>query len=283
MKIKITGDSTLDLTPALMEKYNISLVSLEVNLGMKTYLDCVNITREDIYNFEKATGLLPKTAARSALIYKEFFKKFIDEGYEVIHFSLSSQISASNQSAIAAAAEIKGVHVIDTLALSTGSALLAIYAYELAEKGLNAEEIVKKVTARIPNVQTSFIIDTLHYLYKGGRCTKLQLLGANLLKIKPTIVMVNGKLDVGKRFRGIMTKVVLDYVDSILETFNTPDLARVFITHTDAPKEVVNMVREKLSSKYAFKEIIETTAGATITSHCGKGTLGILYINDFVK
>ena len=267
MKIKITGDSTLDLSPDLLEKYNISLMPLEVSLGSDTFLDCVNINRQDIYDFESKTGKLPKTAARSAVIYKEFFEKFINEGYEVIHFSISSQISASNQSANAAAQELKGVHVIDTLALSSGSALLAIYAYELAQEGKTAQEIVPEVKKRIPDVQTSFIIDTLDYLHKGGRCSTLQLLGANLLKIKPTIVMKDGKLDVGRKFRGPMKKVVLGYVDHILDTYNTPDTKRVFITHTDAPQDVVDAVKKSLKEKFSFSEILETTAGSTITSH----------------
>ncbi|HEY8390952.1 MAG TPA: DegV family protein [Clostridia bacterium] len=280
MKIKITGDSTLDLSPELLEKYNISLMPLEVNLGSDTYLDGVNITRQDIYDYEKNTGKLPKTAARSAQVYKEFFEQFLNEGYEVIHFSISSFLSSSNQSANMAANELKGVYVIDTLALSTGSALLALYAYDLAQEGKTAQEIVDAVNARIPHVQTSFIIDTLNYLYKGGRCSKLQLFGANLLKIKPTIIMKDGKLDVGKKFRGPMLKVVQGYVQDILETFNTPDTKRVFITHTDAPQEVVDAVRNMLKEKFDFAQILETKAGSTVTSHCGKGTLGILYIND---
>lgn len=280
MRIKITGDSTLDLSDELLQKYNISLMPLEVNLGSETFLDGVNITRQDIYDYEAKTGKLPKTAARSAVIYKEFFEKFTNEGYEVIHFSISSLLSASNQSANEAAKELKGVYVIDTLALSTGSALLALYAHDLIQEGKSAKEIVDLVNQRVPHVQTSFIIDTLNYLYKGGRCSKLQLLGANLLKIKPTIIMKDGKLDVGKKFRGPMIKVVLGYVQDILDMFNTPDTKRVFITHTDAPEEVVNAVRETLKKRFSFSEILETRAGSTVTSHCGKGTLGILYIND---
>ena len=281
MKIKITGDSTLDLSKELLEKYKISLMPLEVSLGEDTYLDGVNITREDIYNFEKQTGKLPKTAARSAYVYKEFFESFLNQGYDaVIHFNISSLISASHQSASQAAKDLNNVYAIDTLALSTGSSLLALYAWELAQEGKGAEEIIELVKNRIPYVQTSFIIDTLNYLYKGGRCSKLQLLGANLLKIKPTIIMKNGKLDVGKKFKGPMHKVIIEYVNHILDSYNTPDLSRVFITHTDAPDEIVQEVKNILKEKFAFKEILETTAGATITSHCGRGTLGILYIND---
>lgn len=281
MKIKITGDSTLDLSKELLEKYQISLMPLEVTLGDDTFLDGVNITREDIYNFEKKTGKLPKTAARSAFVYKEFFESFLAQGYDaVIHFNISSLLSASHQSTYQAAQELTNVYAIDTLALSTGSSLLALYASELAQEGKTAQEIVDLVEKRKPYIQTSFIIDTLNYLYKGGRCSKLQLLGANLLKIKPTIVMKNGRLDVGKKFRGPMAKVVTEYVKNILDSYNTPDLTRVFITHTDAPAEVVQEVKNILTERFNFKEILETTAGATVTSHCGKGTLGILYLND---
>lgn len=280
MKVIITGDSTLDLTAELLEKYEIRLLPLEVNLGDNSYKDGVNITREDIYNYERTTGKLPKTSAISVEEYKEVFESYTSQGYEVIHFNISNKLSVSNSNAITAAAELKGVYVIDTLALSTGSALLAIYARELLNQGLSAKETVEKVNKRIPYVQTSFIIDTLQYLYKGGRCTKLQLLGANLLKIKPTIYMDDGKLEVGKKFRGPMLNVILSYVDHILETYNNPDTKRVFVTHTDAPKEIVDMVRQRLREKFNFEEILETTAGATVTAHCGKGTLGILYIND---
>jgi DegV family protein with EDD domain len=281
MKIKITGDSTLDLSKELLEKYEISLMPLEVSLGEDTFLDGVDITREDIYNYEKQTGKLPKTAARSSYVYKEFFESFLNQGYDaVIHFNISSLLSASHQSASQAANDLNNVYAIDTLALSTGSSLLALYACEFAQEGKDAEEIVELVKKRIPYVQTSFIIDTLNYLYKGGRCSKLQLLGANLLKIKPTILMKNGKLDVGKKFKGSMTKVILDYVNHILDSYNTPDLSRVFITHTDASDEVVQEVKNILKEKYAFREVLETKAGATVTSHCGKGTLGILYLND---
>lgn len=279
MKIKITGDSTLDLTPELLAKYNISLVSLEVTLGTDSFLDGVNITREDIYAYEKRTGNLPKTAARSAEVYKEFFESFTSQGYAVIHFSISSKISASNQSAVQAASQLSNVYVIDTLALSTGSALLALYACELAGRpGADAKAVYETVSKRVPDVQTSFIIDTLHYLHKGGRCTKLQLLGANLFKIKPTILMKDGQLDVGVKFRGPMHKVILNYVDGILDKFNIPDTSRVFVTHTDTPAEIVAMVKQRLV-EFGFQEILETTAGSTVTSHCGKGTLGILYIN----
>jgi DegV family protein with EDD domain len=281
MKIKITGDSTLDLSKELQEKYDISLMPLEVTLGEDTFYDGVDITREDIYNFEKQTGKLPKTAARSAYVYKEFFESFLNQGYDaVIHFNISSFLSGSNQSATQAAQELNNVYPIDTLALSTGSSLLAIYAWELAQEGKTAQEIVEAVNKRISYVQTSFIIDTLNYLYKGGRCSKLQLLGANLLKIKPTIIMKNGKLDVGKKFKGPMANVIKEYVNYILDTFNTPDLTRVFITHTDAPADIVKEVKSILKDKFKFKEILETTAGATVTAHCGKGTLGILYFND---
>jgi DegV family protein with EDD domain len=159
-------------------------------------------------------------------------------------------------------------------------ALLAIDAAEQIAQGKSADEIFERAQTRVPGVQTSFIVDKLDYLHKGGRCSTLTLLGANLLKIKPTIVMKDGKLTVGKKFRGKLWSTVDAYVDHILDTFDTPDNTRVFVTHTEIEPEIVDAVKNRLKERSSFAEILETTAGSTITAHCGKGTLGILYFND---
>jgi len=281
-RIKITADSTVDLPPELLEQYNISTMSLDVLLGDDVRRDGIDITPEDIYSFVEKTGKLPKTSAINAERYTEFFNKYLADYDYVIHFSLSSGISMTHNGARMAAEDLGGrVKVLDSLALSTGTALLAIDAAEQVAKGvLDADAIFARAQSRIGAVQTSFVIDKLEYLYKGGRCNMLSLLGANLLKIKPSIVMKDGKLAVGKKFRGKYWAVVNEYVDYILDLFNTPDLTRVFVTHTAVDPEIVQAVKDRLAERFPFCEILETVAGSTITAHCGPGTLGILYLND---
>lgn len=279
-KIMITTDSTADLGH-LFKELNIPNLPLAVNLGDDSFLDGENIFPEDIYKFVAEKKVLPKTAARSIEDFKAFFESFTSLGYEVIHFNISSYMSASNANAIKAAAELDEVFVVDSLSLSTGTGLLALYAYDLAKSGkYGGKEIAEMTRKRTGAVQASFVVDTLSYLYKGGRCSGIASFAATVLKIKPTILVSKGEMIVGKKYMGGIDKSIIKYVESTIETFNTPDLKRVFITHTNANESTINLVKEKLKKMANFEEIIVTSAGATITSHCGKGTLGILYLND---
>ena len=281
MKIKITADSTCDIPAELQKEKGISIIPLEVILGAEVIQDTGWELTQKIYAYEKATGKLPKTAARSSEVYGEFFAEQLESCDAIVHYSISHKCSASLQEAARAALKFDGkVFVIDGYALSTGTALLAFYGCDLRDKGLDAKTIYEESLKRVKHAQTSFIIDRLDYLYKGGRCSRLALFGANLLKIKPTIVMRDGALEPGKKFRGPTARVVESYVDYIMDTFNKPDLKRCFITHTEIDPEIVNAVRLQVAERYRFEEVIETVAGAVITSHCGKGTLGVLYIND---
>lgn len=281
MKIKITSDSTCDLTPELYAKYDITNMPLRVMLGDEEFSDGVDINPPKIYDFVAKTSLLPKTAARNAAEYEEFFAKQLEQADCVIHYGLSSEMSASCNEAKKAAQLFNGkVFVVDTLALSTGSALFAIDAVECVQKGMTPEEIVARSESRVDANQTSFIIDKLDYLFKGGRCSRLQMLGSNILKIKPSILMKKGALHVGDKYRGRLAVSVAAYVNQTLKTFHTPDLTRIFVTHTQMDQEIVDSVMKQIAEQFPFKEIIDTTAGSTITSHCGPGTIGILYFND---
>ena len=280
--VKITTDSTADLN-ADFEKYDIGVLPLNVILDGESYLDGVSIVPEDIFRKYEEKKVLPKTAARSPEDFAEFFRSYTDCGHEVVHINISSKISMTHDNAMKAAKETKGVYVIDSLSLSSGTGLLVLYAAELAKKGLSAKEIAELVKKRVPFVQASFVVDTMEYLHKGGRCSSLARIAASVLKIKPTIEVRDGGMQVGKKYMGSFDKIITKYVEATLSEFNSPDLTRIFITHTSASPETVEKVKEKILEIAPFVEVKETFASSTITSHCGKGTLGILYINDGVK
>lgn len=279
MKIAISAESTIDLPKEVLAEFDIRTVPFTLVMDDTTALDG-EVHAEDLFAFVEKTGKLPKTSAVNEFQYEEFFQKLLNEGYDaIIHFSLSSKISSACNNAILASKKFKNVYVIDTLALSTAIAVQAIYGRKLADKGYSPEEIVEKVKARIPNVQTSFVLETVNYLYKGGRCSALAKLGANLLHIKPKIIMKDGSMTSTKKYRGNMMKVVMDYVEDTLKESKKIDHDLVFITSSSAPDDVVEAVRARLE-KEGFRRIVPTHAGATITCHCGPHTLGILYYDD---
>lgn len=281
MKIAISTESTLDLPKELQEKYDISVIPFTVILGDKSGFDG-DITPEEIFAYVDETGVLPKTAAVNEFQFDKYFKRLLKSYDAIIHISLSSGISSACQNAVIAANELKNVYVIDSQSLSTGISLLAIYARQLADKGLQPEEIVEKVTARVPFVQASFVINSLNYLYKGGRCSGLARFSAALFRIKPQIIVKDGKMAPYKKYTGRNEKAVASYCSDTLDEFNNPDLSIAFVTHSHATPEMVEIAKEALK-KRGFKLIYETVAQATITSHCGPKTLGILYINDGMK
>ena len=278
MKIAISAESTIDLNKEILDKYQIHIVPFQVVLGERIDDDGV-INGQEIFDFVKANKILPKTVAVNEYAFEEHFKKLLEEYDAVIHVSLSSQISSACNNAINASKKFENVYVIDSLSLSTGIALLAIYASNLVNEGLEAKEIYEKVKDRVNKLQVSFVVNTTEYLYKGGRCSSLARLGSLLLRIKPQIVLREGKLVPGKKYFGKSSWTVRDYVKDTLEEFNTPDLSLVFITHSHATPDMISEAQILLKSA-GFKQIVETTAGATISSHCGPKTLGILYFND---
>lgn len=277
--VKITCDSTADLDEEF-KKRDIDFLPLIVTLGDKSYYDGVDVTPPDIFAFVKEKKILPKTAARSEDDFYNFFNQYVEQGMEVVHFNISSKFSSSHDMAKKAAERLKGVYVVDSYNLSSGTGLLAMYAKDLAEQGLDAKTIFDRTTARIPFVQASFVVDTMEYLYKGGRCSGVASFMASMLRIKPMILVRDGGMVVGKKYMGSFDKVILKYVNDTLSRFNTPDYTRIFITHTYAEDKTVQLVREEIKRLAPFADIIETHAGCTVTSHCGKNTLGILYINQ---
>lgn len=279
MKIAISAESTLDLSKELIKQYDVHVIPFTVLLGETPYLDG-DINSQDIFDYVDKTKILPRTCAINEFQYHEYFQGLLDQGYDaVIHFSLSSEISAACSQAINAAKKMDNVYVIDSRSLSTGIALEVIYASKLVKKGLKPQEIVEKVNARVPYVQTSFVIQTLEYLHKGGRCSGLARFGAAILRIKPQIIVSDGKMAPAKKYFGRKSQVIAAYCRDTLEQFANPDLSVAFVTHTLATPEMVAIAIDALQ-KRGFKTIYETKAGATITSHCGPQTLGILFIND---
>lgn len=281
MKIAISAETTTDLTKQLIDKYNIKIVPFSILLGEKCALDG-EISTDEIIEYVNKNKILPKTSAVNTYQYIEHFDNILKDYDAIIHFSLSSKLSTAYSNAKKASENYKNVYVVDTLSLSTGISLLAIYAKELADSGVDIEEIYSSVQKRIPFVQASFELKRLDYLYKGGRCTSLTYFGANLLKIRPQILVKDGKMLSGKKYRGKYNQVVKKYCEDVLNEFNTPDLTRAFITYTTADDEVI-LTAKKFLKDAGFKEIYITRAGGTITSHCGEDCLGILYINDGVK
>ena len=278
MKIKISAESTIDLSKELLDEFDIGVIPFNVILGDRMDHDGV-ITPDDIYDYVDRTGALPKTSAINSAEYTEYFEGLLKDYDAVIHFSLSSGISSTCQNAMMAAKEMKNVYVIDTKSLSTGIALQAIYGAQLAKEGKSPEEIVKAVEARIPHDQTSFVLATVDYLHKGGRCSSLARLGALLFRIRPQIIMADGKMGPGKKYSGKQLDCVRDYCRDTLEQFNNPDLSIGFVTHSGATPDMVEIAKKAMEER-GFKRILETRAGATISSHCGPKCLGILYMND---
>ena len=278
MKIAISAESTCDLSKELLQQYDVKIIPYNIVLKDRDFKDG-EMSTEELFAYVDANGVLPKTNAINEFEYTEYFTELRKEYDAVVHISLSSGLTSSTNNAIRASMNLDNVFVVDSLSLSTGIGLLVIYARELADAGVSPEEIQRKVQERTSKLQVSFIVERLDYLYKGGRCNAMALLGANLLKIRPRIVLKDGKMGSDKKYRGSMSKVIANYCTETLEEFNTPNLDKVFITYTTATPEMVDAAR-KAVEEAGFKNIYEAHAGCTIASHCGGNTLGILYFND---
>ena len=279
MKIKITADSTCDLSPELVSKYDIEILPLYIIKDGSAYKDTKEISPQDIFDHVSKGGAITSTSAVNVDDYIGYFKTFSEEYDAVIHLDISADFSSCYQNACIAAKEYDNVYVVDTRNLSTGSGLLVLEAAELAEKGESAENIAKALTDLTSKVEASFVIDKLDYLRKGGRCSALAALGANLLSLRPCIEVKEGKMGVGKKYRGVFQKCIMQYVKERLEGRTDINTKRIFITHP--PFEypgLVDAVRQEIGKYIQFDEILETNAGCTVSSHCGPGTLGILFM-----
>ena len=279
MAIRITSDSTCDLGHLVQER-NIGILPLQVNLGANSFFDGVDIQPEDIFAFVAETKHLPKTAAPSIGDYEEFFKKQLDAGYdEVIHFNISAKSSGAYNMACQAAEGFGGkVRVVDSMALSSGQGLLVMKACDLRDEGKSAAEIEEAVNEIKTHINTSFVPDSLDYLHKGGRVSGMVKVAAAAFKIHPLIYMDNGQLVPGKKYKGKMHVLIKQYVEDLKAQYPSYDKTRCFITHSSADSELVDAAKAAVSELFTFDEVIETVAGSIITSHCGKGTLGVLFV-----
>lgn len=276
--IQITCDSTCDLPLDLREKYNIAVLPMVVTLGEQSYKDGVDVACEDLFAYVDSTGKLPKTSAISIYEFDQFFSQYVEQGMEVIHISLSSELSSTYQNACVAAGEVGNVYVIDGRSLSAGSSLLALMAGELANGGMEAAEIVETVNKARERLDVSFVLQTLEYLHKGGRCSGVAVFGANVMKLHPEIQVKEGKMDVGRKYRGSLEKSVLSYVKGCLEGRQDVDTRRIFVIHTGLTQEVLDKICALIKELQPFEEIIVGTAGCTITSHCGPDCMGLLFM-----
>ena len=277
MRIKITSDSTCDLPQKLVEKYNIGILPLCVTVGEKTYRDSVDITADEMLAMTEKSGITPKTAANNIQDYIDVFSEARKEYDAVIHFNISASMSACHQNAKLAAAEVEDVYVIDSANLSTGQGHLVLDACRMAAEGMEPAVIVEELERRKEKVDASFVVDTLEYLRRGGRCTALAAMGANLLRLHPCISVKDGAMGVGKKYRGSMKNCLVEYVKDKLADTDTVDPRRVFITDSGVDEEIRDLVEETVLSIVPFAEVIRSRAGCTVSCHCGPGTLGILF------
>lgn len=275
--IKITADSTCDLSPELLAEYDITLAPLHVLINDEDFLDGVNITPKDIFQYVGVENKTCSTAAINTYEYEQFFKQYSEEFDAIIHISLGVQFSSCHQNAQLAAQEFNNIFVIDSQNLSTGSGHLVIEAAELAKKGLRAEQIVAQITALASQVEASFVIDKMDYLKRGGRCSSIEAFGATLLKIKPSIEVLDRKMEVGKKYRGNFKGCLEKYVKDRLENRSDIDTSCIFITHSECSEDIIELVKSLVSEYVQFDKVYITKAGCTVSTHCGPNTLGILF------
>ena len=279
--VKIISDSTCDLSPELIAKYDIDILPLHILLGEDEYEDGRNITPQQIYDWSDTHKTTPKTSAPSLAEAIELFRPYIEEKREIVCFSISGSMSTSGNVMRLAAEELEAsdlVTVIDSANLSTGIGLLVIEAAIMAGKGQSAAEIIAAIEVLKPKVRASFVVDTLTYLYRGGRCNAISAMAGGVLRLHPKIVVENGAMDASKKYRGKINSVIMSYVKDMEEDLKSARPERVFITHSGCDRDTVNAVRSYLESFGIFHEILETRAGGVVSSHCGPGTLGVLFI-----
>jgi len=280
-KISIIADTTCDLSSELREKYQIKTFPLHIHLGDKEYSDGVDISPDDIYRWSDENKATPKTSAISPAEANDVIVAALEEAENVICFCISDQMSSTGNVLRLAVQELEvenKVFVVDSKSLSTGIGLQIIEAAIMAEQGMEAAEIVEKIRSMQPRVRASFVVDTLTYLHRGGRCSGLAALAGSALKLHPLISVVDGKMLPGKKYRGKMNRVIIDYVKDMEEDLKHAKADRVFITHSGCEEEILNAVKKELAALGYFSEILTTRAGSVITSHCGPGTLGVLFI-----
>ena len=280
-KVSILTDSTSDLSKELLEKYDITVFPLHIHLGEKEYADGIDITPKEIYRWSEETKETPKTSALSLYDAKEYVKKALEKSEEVICFCISEVMSSCCSVMHMAVMELEvedKVFVVDSKNLSSGIGLQILEAAELAQKGTNAGEIIEKIKEMQPKVRSSFVVDSLTFLHRGGRCSGVAALAGNTLKLHPCIFVSDGKMQAGKKYRGKMDKVILNYVEDLKQELSGAKKEHIFITHSGCDRALVEAVQKELKELNYFENIHVTQAGGVIASHCGPGTLGILYV-----
>lgn len=280
-KIILSADSACDIGPELQKLYNVQYYYFHILLGDKSYLDGVDIQPDDLYRAWREEGLLPKTAAITPTEYQAFFEKWVADGYEVVHVNLGSGISSAHQNCCVAAQEMGHIYPVDSASLSTGFGHLVVKAGEMIEAGMSALDIQKELAKLREKTHASFVLDTLEFMRAGGRCSAVAAFGANLLNLKPSIMVNNrdsGKMGVGKKYRGAMERVLPEYVRDQLQGRDDLVLDRIFITHSGSPDSDIELVRQEIKKYADFKDIHVTRASGTISAHCGPRTLGVLFM-----
>jgi len=277
MNIKVLADSTCDLSAELVEKYGITIVPLTVTCDGKSYLDGVEISPEELLAITEATGGVAATAAVNMVTYEELYREALKDSDAVVHFTISSSMSGCYQNACLAAEEVGNVYVVDSANLSTGIGHLVLDACEMAAQGMDAADIKAELDERKKKLDVSFVLTTLEYLRRGGRCTTVAAMGANLLKLHPCINVVNGSMGVGKKYRGNIQNCLVQYVKDKLAEPDTVDPRRIFITDSGFDEETRALVEETVRACVPFEEVHHTRAGCTVSCHCGPGCLGILF------
>lgn len=279
--VKIISDSTSDLSPELLERYGIEILPLHIILGEADYLDGQGITPDELYRWSDEAKTCPKTAAVSLEAAREALKPYVAEGREVVCFTISASMSSTCQVLCMAAEQLHAselVHVVDSQSLSTGVGLLAIAAAEMAQAGKSAAEITAHVEEMRLRVRASFVVDTLVYLHRGGRCSSVSALMGGALKLHPRINVTDGKMGAAKKYRGRMDRVLHNYVEDLMPELSKAETGHVFITHSGCDEAILADIRAMLEGMHRFGEIHITRAGGVISSHCGPGTLGVLFI-----
>ena len=277
-KVIIASDSTCDLSAALIDRYHIEILPLSVTLGGKTYTDGVDIDPDMIYAHYEETGELPKTAAPNIAAFETLFTRLTADGSAVLFFTISREMSSTYNNARLSAANYTDVYPIDTANLSTGGGLLVLTAARLAEEGLSAREIVERVEALKKDVDASFVIDNLDFLHKGGRCSAVAAFGANLLQIKPCIAVHESKMGVGKKYRGKFSATLAKYVEDRIGDGTDVASPMVFVTHAGCDEAIISDTVARVKALLPEKEVLVTRAGCTVSAHCGRNTLGVLFI-----
>ena len=278
-KVLITCDSVCDLPKKLISKYKVKVLPIQILLGDENYKDDGSLTSELIYKTYREKKILPKTAAFSPQAAIDFWKPFVNKGYEIVHIDLSSEMSSSYQNAVIAASTFSSVYVVDSRQLSTAIGLVVVEACKLRDRGFNGQEIVEQLDVFKQKLSLSFVIDTLEFLHKGGRCSALAAMGANMLQLKPCLEMIDGGLKVTKKYRGSIDRVYLKYLSEKIDILNIDTTHDIFLTHSgEIDKKMIENLKNFICDVLKTDNVFIVEAGCTVTSHCGPKTLGIGFV-----